>query len=384
MSGPAESTTSQTHDPGGQAGPRAHDREIAEQVEAEVSVEEHHEFASFTAVVPGAQDTLFDPARVPLTPEWAAAVGGPRAVAVLVEVVPMPADDAAVVALAKQHLDSTDLLISQVQEQQITVATDFRIDGQGCLRFLVMASPEMGPGRTGRVVRRLIEIETYRALSMLTLESAGTIGSRLGELEPRLLDLAERIDDESHSTEDTLHELLRVSAQLEELASRHDFRFAAARAYEAIVADRLAALGETRFGGRQLLREFLALRYTPAMRTEASTERRLARVIERAGRAGDLLRARVDVARSAQNAQLLESLDRRSEAQLRLQHAVEGLSVVAVSYYAVGLLGYVLAPVAHWADIDKEYLQAAAIPVVLLFVWLGVRRVRLGLSRPHH
>lgn len=355
------------------------DRARAEELAAlghDVVHEQHHEFASFTAVVPGEQGTLFAASRVPFTQEWLERVAGRRAVAVLVEVVPMPPNEASLVAFAEQHLDPTGLLISRVQERQVAVATDFRVDGQGCLRFLVMVGREVGPGRTGRVVRRLIEIETYRALSMRALDDAQTIGRRLDELEPRLLDLAERIDDPSHSTEATLHELLRVSAQLEELASRHDFRFAAAHAYEAIVADRLSVLGETRFGGRQLLGEFLALRYTPAMRTVASTEQWLARVIERAGRAGDLLRARVDVARSAQNAQLLRSLDRRSEAQLRLQQTVEGLSVVAVTYYAVALLGYLFAPLAHAVGTEKEYLQAAAIPFVLLLVWLGVRRVR--------
>ena len=57
----------------------------------------------------------------------------------------------------------------------------------------------------------------------------------------------------------------------------------------------------------------------------------------RATRAADLLRTRVDVALQAQNQSLLESMDSRSALQLRLQQTVEGLSVVAISYYAVGL-----------------------------------------------
>jgi uncharacterized membrane-anchored protein len=68
---------------------------------------------------------------------------------------------------------------------------------------------------------------------------------------------------------------------------------------------------------------------------------------ERAERAAELLRTRVDVERSAQNQRLLESMDRRADLQLRLQHTVEGLSVVAISYYAVSLAAYLLAPLAH-------------------------------------
>ena len=89
------------------------------------------------------------------------------------------------------------------------------------------------------------------------------------------------------------------------------------------------------------------------MRTVASAEDRLRAMIERTRRAADLLRTRVDVERSAQNQALLERMDRRADLQLRLQHTVEGLSVVAISYYAVGLIGYAVYPVAHAMAIDK-------------------------------
>ena len=85
-------------------------------------------------------------------------------------------------------------------------------------------------------------------------------------------------------------------------------------------------------------------RYEPAMRTVKSAERRLEQMAERAARAGELLRTRVDVERQAQNQGLLESMDRRADLALRLQHTVEGLSVVAISYYAVSLAAYVAAP----------------------------------------
>ena len=72
-------------------------------------------------------------------------------------------------------------------------------------------------------------------------------------------------------------------------------------------------------------------------------------------------------------------MDRRADLQLRLQHTVEGLSVVAISYYAVGLLGYAAAPLAHAAGIDKTLLVSALTPLVVVAVWLGMRRVRARL-----
>jgi uncharacterized membrane-anchored protein len=117
-------------------------------------------------------------------------------------------------------------------------------------------------------------------------------------------------------------------------------------------------------------------RYDPAMRTVKSTEGRLAAMADRAIRAGDLLRTRVDVERSKENQALLASMDERAQLQLRLQETVEGLSVVAISYYAVSLASYALYPVASHLDISKGNLTAmVTIPVVAL-VWWMVRRIR--------
>ena len=62
--------------------------------------------------------------------------------------------------------------------------------------------------------------------------------------------------------------------------------------------------------------------------------------------------------------------------QLRLQHTVEGLSVVAISYYAVSLLGYLLAPAAKAAGVDKTLLLSALAAAVFAGVWLMVRAIR--------
>jgi uncharacterized membrane-anchored protein len=131
-----------------------------------------------------------------------------------------------------------------------------------------------------------------------------------------------------------------------------------------------------RFKGRQTFAEFMMRRYEPAMRTVNATQGRLQSLADRAIRAGDLLRTRVDVERSAQNQMLLESMDRRADLQLRLQHTVEGLSVVAISYYAVSLATYLLYPVATALEMSKGALASAVTLPVVALVWLLVRRIR--------
>jgi uncharacterized membrane-anchored protein len=97
---------------------------------------------------------------------------------------------------------------------------------------------------------------------------------------------------------------------------------------------------------------------------------------DRALRAGDLLRTRVDVERSAQNQALLTSMDRRADLQLRLQHTVEGLSIVAISYYALNLVLYVAGPLQYALEISKVTLAAVATPIVVVCVWAALRRIR--------
>ena len=173
-----------------------------------------------------------------------------------------------------------------------------------------------------------------------------------------------------------LQSLLEVSAEIENTIAQASFRFGATGAYETIVNQRIQVLREEHFNGRQTFGEFMMRRFDPAMRTVKSTEARLYAMSERALRAGDLLRTRVDVDRSAQNQELLTSMDRRADLQLRLQRTVEGLSVVAISYYAVNLVLNMTGPLEASFGIGKVTMAAIATPVVLGLVWAMVNRIR--------
>lgn len=234
------------------------------------------------------------------------------------------------------------------------MATDFRIDPGGHMRFAVFARPGTGARRVGRIVQRLTEIETYKAMSMLGLPRARQLSERLSELDPQLTELVGEMRVGHRQPEDTLKNLLAVSAELESLLAQTAFRFSATAAYEALVHQRIEVLREERYGHRQTFREFMMRRYDPSMRTIKSTEAQLDSMTRRAVRAANLLRTQVDVERSAQNQKLLESMNRRADLQLQLQRTVEGLSVVAISYYAVSLVSYMAFPVAERLTMSKE------------------------------
>jgi len=157
----------------------------------------------------------------------------------------------------------------------------------------------------------------------------------------------------------------------------NSYRFGASRAYHALVQNRLVGLRERRIKGFQPWGEFLERRLTPAIRTCESLASRQESLSRRIARASDLLRTRVDVALEGQNRDLLASMNRRVKLQIRLQQTVEGLSVVAISYYGVGLVGYGFKALkAAGVALPTDLATGLSVPLVVVIVWWAVRRLK--------
>ena len=73
---------------------------------------------------------------------------------------------------------------------------------------------------------------------------------------------------------------------------------------------------------------------------------------------------------------MLSTIAETARSQFRLQKTVEGLSTIAISYYLLAILSYVLNGVSELAHLDKPLVIAVMAPVVLLAVWLLIRSVR--------
>ena len=338
--------------------------------------EQHTEFVTYTVFMNGVSERAFDPADMDIFPDdWLSAAPGVRITSALIRVEERPGDEV-ICKLLSDWFVPESLAVSRVIDDEAIVSGDFRIDPAGHLRFGVFVTPGIGRRRAGRIVQRLCEIETYKTMSMLGFTRVRELGPRMGEIDNELNRLMAAMTNGDGQEEDRLKALLSVSAELESLSAQTSFRFGATGAYEAIVAQRVSVLREERFQGRQTFAEFMTRRYDPAMRTVKSAESRLSAMAARAVRAGYLLLTRGVVARSAQNQQLLESMNQRADMQLRLQKTVEGLSVVAISYYAVSLAGYLLYPVADALGISKGVLTGLVTVPVVLLVWLAIRRIR--------
>jgi uncharacterized membrane-anchored protein len=220
-------------------------------------------------------------------------------------------------------------------------------------------------------------------LAIMALPRAREAMAALGRLEPELnqvmMDLEE--DRSESGQEEALRRITGVAAGVEQIAATHAYRFAAARAYSSIVERRLEEVDEDKIEGHQSYSNFLLRSLQPAMRTCDATERRANELAERVSRAANLLNTMVDMVQKKQNQELLLSMAERARLQLRLQQAVEGFSIFAISYYAVGLLGYGFKAM-KYAGLPLDYNLATGIaaPLVFATVWVTVRSVRRRLS----
>lgn len=279
--------------------------------------------------------------------------------------------------------DPTSLCYSLVENGAAGIVTDFRQDGDGLTRILIL-DRGLTPARTGALSQRLIDIETYRTLAMLGLPVALSLSSRVRRIEDRLAQATREMKaTETRDSQALLADLTELAAELEADAASSLYRFGASRAYDGIVRERLEALEEEVVPGYDTWAGFLKRRVAPAMRTCRSVEERQANLSRKLTRATTLLRTWVDVEVEKQNRDLLASMNNRARLQLRLQQTVEGLSVAAVSYYVVGLIGYVAkgaSTVDHF--FAPEIVTAASVPLAVLLVWWGVRRVRRAHEEP--
>jgi uncharacterized membrane-anchored protein len=298
-------------------------------------------------------------------------------VAARVAILPAPPVVADPDELATRFFDGNVLVGGRIAGGDASAYTDFRIHPDGFSRILIH-DRGMTPRRTGRMVQRLLEIDSYRMLALLALPVARDLRPVLAASERELAEITRALTGAEPASEPSLLErLTRLEAEMERHQADSQYRFGAAAAYDELVERRIAELREEGQAGIQTFRELTERRLAPAMNTCRTTAARLEALSRRVERASQLLATRIGVTRECQNQQLLESMDRRAELQLHLQSTVEGLSVAAVTYYVVGLVNYLAKGAKEiGVGVDPTIATACSIPFVAVMVALGVRRIR--------
>lgn len=269
------------------------------------------------------------------------------------------------------------LCLADVEGGKAQVATDLVPDADRFIRF-ELAAGSLTTLRRSIIVRRLLEIETYRTMALLGLPLARKISPELRTIEIELTAMVEGLSTAVIPTavQLALAELHALSIKSGQLAERLSYRFAAGHAYGDILRMRLAGLRESATTRGSTLTHCIGNRVDPGLATCAALEKRLAVLSAKLERAIGLLDVRIGVDMQVQNAAVLDSIAQTARSQFLLQRTVEGLSTIAISYYLLGILSYALAgPLEelHW---EKAMTLSIAAPPVLLFVWSMVRAVR--------
>jgi uncharacterized membrane-anchored protein len=268
-----------------------------------------------------------------------------------------------------------DLVACDVHEHAARIWSDFRLHADGFGRLLIHDRSLSGSD-TVRLVQQLQELGNYRNMALLGLPVAQSLASELSVLEGKLAGLAQDVA-RGDNDEKTLHALAELSAQIAAMMSTTRYRMSATKAYSELSVDRLRALNVNRIPGHETLIDFTERRLVPAARTCESFTRRLEDVAQRAAWIASMLRTRIDTAMERQSHDLLASMNRRTDLQLRLQQTVEGLSVVAITYYALGLIDHMASPLARfWWGGYVAIALSFATPVILGLTWVAVRRIR--------
>eukprot|EP00808_Paulinella_micropora_P031361 g40039.t1 len=280
--------------------------------------------------------------------------------------------------------DGNHVVGSSVSEGKVHVHTDFRAYEDGFSRFLltVQVPEKQSTSEMGRIVQQLLDVEAYRAMTLLSVKMARRSATTLTHMTHSLNGLLKDIPqiDSIADEQRVLGNLCNLTLRCEHLSAIVMQRLRASDSYSQIVADRLAFLREERLPALMRLGTFMQQRQAPALITIKSQAARMKELSDALQRTTALLRTRVEVGLAQQNISLLRSVDKRAGIQLRLQETVEGLSVVAISYYALGLTGYAAKSLEAFSllptGLTAEMVTGGVLPFVAAAVFVGVRTIR--------
>lgn len=352
--------------------------------------ESHTEFSTYTFAQSLANNTSIEEAfeHVPIhhiPQEWLSGLQGKIMVAAHVILDTGRATSDVQTSEVLGLFDRNKLVGSQVM-QGGEVWADFLIHPDGFSRFVVR-DVCFREQQAGRLIQRVLEIETYRMMALMGLPRAqdstpilDAIESELAELTATMVDAdksnSDGCSDRESGERDLLQNITSLAARLGKLSLDNAYRFSASRAYFNLVHARIDELREIRIRGVPTLAEFMDRRLAPAMNTCESIARRHEALAKRIAHTNDLLRTRVGIVQEQQNRKILQSLNARAAQQLRLQQAVEGLSVVAISYYLIGLISYAVKGLkASGWPINQDIVIGILLPLTGVGVWLGLRKL---------
>ena len=337
----------------------------------ELRWERHLEFSSYSFSRQGLGQQLFDGYAIAYVPqEWFDNIVGE-----LISAVNLIVSQDDIPEKALYHaFEGHQVLGSNVANNRANVYASFRLHSDGFGRIIIQ-SKLLNSYQAGRLIQRMLEIETYQMMALLSLPIARSLSPKVAKMELDLVEINQVMAGAGKQNDsELLDRLSDLAGQTEQLIADISYRFSATNAYYDLVCARLEQLKETDIEGIERINEFVTRRLSPGIRTCQALSIRLEELTRRIARASSLLRTRVDLTIEQQNQQLLTAINQRGEVQLRLQQMVEGVSIAAMAYYLMGLLDYILDAVnISGFDLNKVLVKGFAVPIILCLTWFLLR-----------
>lgn len=268
---------------------------------------------------------------------------------------------------------------SLIADSNAQVWTSFKPASDSFDRILVV-NQDLNGSQTGRSLRCLLEISSYRMMALLSFPLSKKLLPIIAAMEKKLANITidlNQVKQNNKSQKQLLNKLSELSAQLENLIADNQYRFDASNAYLDLVSNRLDELKEQEISGVTTLSDFLSRRLTPAIRTGSSIKKRMLNLSNRIEKSSDLLRTKISLGLEEQNQDLLKALNRRSHIQLRLHQLVESVSMIAISYYVIQMISYMLVLPTKWLEvISKDQVIAMSVPIVITSVWYSLHKLK--------
>lgn len=220
-----------------------------------------------------------------------------------------------------------------------SIWTPFATNSRGPTPFLIYEK-ELHPNHLKRIISLTLDMWTY---SILILHLVKTIKAHLpavNETADKLRNLMQdiKVIVGTAKTEEHLAQLLDNAESIEKLYADIGGHLETVPAYTKIVQERIEQLEIEKIPETQDMNTFIMDHIMPQVRQCTSVECKLRELSLRNARATGLVSTKVDLAVHQESKNLLKSLDKNSDTNVQLQHAVEVLSVIPLTYYVYHLV----------------------------------------------
>jgi uncharacterized membrane-anchored protein len=259
-----------------------------------------------------------------------------------------------------------------VVERVASVWSHFRPDERGATRFLVQIH-RLTSGRYGRLLQRLIEIETYRMAALLSLPLARELLPEIQVLESRHLDLVECIGEVARDNGAAhLANLANLSLATEQLKRRSGSRFSLTADYVKIVNVRIRELREESVPGYQTFSEYFDRRLIESMRINERAEIELDRLSDSLQATTQLLRTSIEVHR--ENPIVLASDPAPRPSAAKWQRHLDIVLAVVLTYCLANLLKLVIEGIrVIGIPFNSALVTTLALPFLGYAVWRALQ-----------